>query len=100
MQLNDSTVQMSMDLGNGAKVGIRYTLPKDSYLVKVEVLQENMDKIIPSNITDMGFNWYQMMSRHEEGEVFEERNSGIFYKFAGGSVENLSETSADSQKLI
>ncbi|MDD2960482.1 MAG: membrane protein insertase YidC [Muribaculaceae bacterium] len=97
--INDSTVLMSLNLNNGAKFGIRYTLPKDSYLVKMEIVQENMNKIIPANIADMGFSWHQKMSRHEEGEMFEERNSTIYYKFAGGDVEYLTETSEDSEKL-
>ncbi len=98
-QINDSTVLMSMNLGAGSQFGIRYTLPKDSYLVRMEIVQKGMDKIIPTNIADMGFSWYQKMSRHEEGEMFEERNSGIYYKFAGGDVEYLSETSDDAEKL-
>lgn len=99
IQENDSTVLMSLNLGNGAMWGIRYTLPTNSYLVKMDIVQEKMDKVIPPNIADMGFYWHQKMSRHEEGEMFEERNSGIFYKFSGGDVEYLSETSNDDEKL-
>lgn len=99
IQVNDSTILMSLDLGGGSKFGIRYTLPKNSYLVKIELVQEKMNKIIPSNIADMGFYWHQKMSRHEEGEMFEERNSTIYYKFAGGDVEYLSESKDDQEKL-
>lgn len=96
---NDSTLLMSMDLGNGSKWGIRYTLPKDSYLVKMDIVQDKMDKIIPANIPTMDFYWHQKMSRHEEGKMFEERNSTIYYKFAGGDVEYLKETSSDKEEL-
>ncbi|MEG2820388.1 MAG: membrane protein insertase YidC [Muribaculaceae bacterium] len=96
---NDSTILMSLNLGNGSMWGIRYTLSPNSYLVKMDIIQKNMDKVIPPNIADMGFFWHQKMSRHEEGEMFEERNSSIFYKFAGGDVDYLSESSNDEKKL-
>ncbi|MEG1916275.1 MAG: membrane protein insertase YidC [Muribaculaceae bacterium] len=96
---NDSTILMSLNLGNGSMWGIRYTLSPNSYLVKMDIIQKNMDKVIPPNIADMGFYWHQKMSRHEEGEMFEERNSSIFYKFAGGDVDYLSESSNDEKKL-
>ena len=76
-QLNDSTLLMTLDLGE-AKFGLRYTLPHDSYLVKMEVVQEHMNKVIPVNIADMGFNWQQKMVRNEKGRMFEERNSAIY----------------------
>lgn len=99
IMINDSSVLMQLDFGGGSFFGLKYSLEKEGYLVKMEVVQQNMQRIIPTTSSDMGFNWHQKMSRHEEGEMFEERNSGIFYKFAGGSVENLSETSEASQKL-
>lgn len=97
--LGDTAVLMEIDLGSNAKFGIKYSLEKEGYLVKMEVVQQNMQSIIPTSTSDMGFNWHQKMSRHEKGEMFEERNSGIFYKFAGGDVENLSESSEDTQNL-
>lgn len=96
---NDSTVLMAMSLSSGAKFGIRYTLPADSYMVKMEVVQQNMTRAIPSNITDMGFTWCQKLSRHEKGRMFEERNSGIYYKYSKDNVDNLSETSNDSERI-
>ena len=50
--LGDSAVLMQLDLG-GSKWGIKYTLKPGHYDVAMEVLQENMDRIIPSNITNM-----------------------------------------------
>ena len=46
----------------------------------------------------MDFVWRQRMIRQEEGRMFEERNSAIFYKYAGGGVDNLKETSSDSRR--
>jgi YidC/Oxa1 family membrane protein insertase len=47
----------------------------------------------------MDFTWSQRMIRQEEGRVFEERNSAIYYKYAGGGVDNLKETTSDSKEV-
>ena len=39
------------------------------------------------------------MSRHESGRMFEERNSGLYYKYSGGDVDYLSETSNDDEQM-
>ena len=48
----------------------------------------------------MDFVWSQKMSRHEEGKMFEERNSGIYFKYAGesGDVKNLKENGSDDKE--
>lgn len=101
VQENDSTVLMLLEFGKGVEFGIRYTLPQNSYLVKMDIVQKNMNTIIPANIATMDFHWYQKMARHEMGEMFEERNSGLFYKQLGegGDVDNLSETSNDREEV-
>lgn len=98
-QLNDSTVLMALELTPDAYWGIEYTLPKgESYVVRMRVVQKNMSAIVQSNARNLGFNWQQDIHRQEKGRMFEERNSGLYYKFAGGSVENLSEAKNDSEE--
>ncbi|MYM12278.1 membrane protein insertase YidC [Muribaculum intestinale] len=98
-EVTDSSVLMSLDLGKGTEFGLRYTLLPDSYVVRLDVEQKGMQSIIPSNVVTMDFVWRQRMIRQEEGRMFEERNSAIFYKYAGGDVDNLSETSSDSKEI-
>lgn len=95
----DTSVIMQLNLGNGSKWGIKYTLKPDSYIVDMDVIQENMQGIIPSNIPTMDFSWTQRINRHEEGKMFEEQNSGVYYKFLGGDVDNLRETSKDNENF-
>lgn len=89
---NDSTVLMKLDLGAGSWWGIRYTLGAGSYLVAMDVVQNGMSGsgIIPANVATMDLTWYQKMRRNEEGRMFEERNSAIYYKLLGDDVEDLS----------
>lgn len=97
-KLNDSTILMKLPLANGAYWGLRYTLPAgDSYVVKVDVVQQGAGKIVKSNNRTLGFHWTQNMMRQEKGRTFEERQSGLYYKFAGGDVENLSENKDDKE---
>lgn len=99
IQENDTTVLMALDFANGALFGIRYTLPADSYVVKVDVVQENMQTIIPSSTSSMDVNWYQQMARNEKGRTFEERNSAIYFKYAGSEVDDLSAQGDDEEQI-
>ena len=95
----DSAVTLRLQLGDGASWGIRYTLPADSYLVGMEIIQEGMEKVIPASATTMEFNWKQRMARNEEGRMFEEQNSALYYMNVGGDVDYLSETADDSEEI-
>ena len=100
-KLNDSTVLMNLQLEGGAQWGLKYTLVPGSYMVRMEMVQNGMNRIIPLNINLLDFDWHQKISRHEEGKTFEERWSGICYKYAGkgGDVETTSE-SGNAEKDI
>lgn len=98
-QVNDSTLDMVLDLGAGAQWTLRYTLVPNTYMVRMQIVQRGMQSIIPTNINTIDFAWHQTMSRHEQGRVFEERNSGLYYKYAGSSdVEELSASGNDEKE--
>ncbi len=100
-KLNDSTVLMNLQLEGGAQWGLKYTLVPGSYMVRMEMVQQGMNQIIPLNINLVDLDWHQKISRHEEGKTFEERWSGISYKFAGegGDVETTSESGDDEKEV-
>ncbi|MDE5552820.1 MAG: membrane protein insertase YidC [Muribaculaceae bacterium] len=96
---NDTTVVMKLQLADNAYWGIEYTLPRgENYLISIRIVQKNMADIAASNNRILGVDWSQRIRRQEMGRMFEERNSGIYYKFAGGSVERLSENKNDSEE--
>ena len=98
VQVNDSTVRMALELTPESWWGIEYILPKgESYVVKMKIVQQNMAQAVMSNNRTLGFSWMQDVQRQEKGRMFEERNSGLYYKFAGGDVEHLSESKNDSE---
>ena len=97
--LNDSTVRMALKMDNGAYWGIEYTLPKgESYVVGIRIVQEGMAQLVESNNRNLVIDWHQDLIRQEKGKMFEERNSALYYKYAGGSVENLSENKNDKEE--
>ena len=97
--LNDTTVLMALEMAPGAYWGIEYTLPKgESYLVRMRIVQQGMASLVQSNNRNLGVEWSQELKRQEKGRMFEERNSALYYKYAGGSVENLSESKNSSEE--
>ncbi len=99
---SDTTILMKLDLGADAWWGIRYTLAQgDDYLVKMDVVQHGMADagIIPSGVSTMEFTWHQKMLRNEEGRVFEERNSAIYYKESGDGVDDLNAMDDDKKEI-
>ena len=100
-QINDSTVLMNLELEGGAQWGLKYTLVPGSYMVRMEMVQKSMQRLIPLNINLVDLDWHQKISRHEFGKQFEERNSAIYYKFAGkgGDVKHTSEASNDEEEV-
>ena len=100
-KINDSTVLMNLQLEGGAQWGLKYTLMPGSYMVRMEMVQKDMTKVIPLNINLVDFDWHQKISRHEFGKTFEERWSGICYKFAGkdGDVKTTSESGNDEKEI-
>lgn len=98
-QLNDTTLLMALDFPGGAYWGIRYTLPRgESYNLRMDIVQSGMTRVLSSNNTILGFHWTQDLARQEKGRMFEERQSALYYKFAGGNVENLSESKDDKEE--
>jgi len=91
---------MNLMLDGGAQWGLKYTLVPGSYMVRMEIVQQGMNAVIPLNINLIDMDWHQRISRHEEGKMFEERNSGIYYKFAGkgGDVKYMKESGDDEEE--
>lgn len=95
----DSSVYFAMTPAAGAEWGIRYTLAKDGYTVRMDIIQNGIQAVIPASTATMDFYWHQKMGRNELGRTFEERNSAIYYDFIGGDVEDLNANDDDSESV-
>lgn len=99
VEKTDSSVLMALNFPNGAQFGIRYTLRPDNYVVHMEVVQKNMNRVLDSS-NPMYFDWKQKMRRHEVDGMFEERNSTLYYKFVGDNdADYLTESSEQKENF-
>lgn len=99
IEQNDSSVLLQLPIATGATWGIRYTLSPDNYLLHTEIVQQGMALALPASTASLDFQWHQTMARNEKGRTFEERNSGIHYKYVGDSPDDLTATSDESETL-
>lgn len=99
LESKPNTILYGIKLTDGAYWGIRYSIrPGEDYVVNISIEQQGMDRALASNGRELGVSWRQALRRQEKGKMFEERNSGIYYKFDGGSVENLNENADDAEE--
>lgn len=97
--VNDKQVVMRLNLGDEKYFDLAYTLDPNSYMVKMDIRQKGMEQILPGDITDLDMFWEQTVRRQEKGRMFEERNSGLYYKYLVDDVEHLND-SKDEKKEV
>lgn len=76
-----------------------YTLKKDDYRLSFGLKGKNLGNVISQNTNALVFTWTIKMRQQEIGRKFEERYSGVNYKFPGEDVEKLSENKDDSKSI-
>lgn len=98
MESTDNSVLLGLRFADDIWWGIRYTIkPGENYVVSIAIEQQGMDKALASNGRELGVHWSQLLRRQEQGKMFEERNSALYYKFDGDDVEDLSSNSDDAE---
>ena len=76
-----------------------YTLDPDSYMVGFSINTRNMGDVIASNSSFLTLFWGVNMPQLEKSKDFENRYTGIYYKFYEDNVENMSLTSDEEETL-
>lgn len=76
-----------------------YTLKIDDYRLNFELKGKNLGNILSQNTNALDFTWAMKMRQQEHGRKFEERYSGMNYKFPGDDVEKLSENKDDNKSI-
>ena len=95
----DSSVVMRLKSDDGGILDFVYRLSPDSYLLDFTIHTVNLDNIVAPTQPSLQLTWNQKLVRTELGRSFEERYSSLFYKYSGESVNDLSQTGADSERL-
>lgn len=76
-----------------------YKLAPDSYMTDFSIVTHNMGDVIASNSSFLTLFWGVNMPQLEKSKDFENRYTGIYYKFYDDAVENMSLTSDEEETL-
>ncbi len=90
-------ITLQLNAGQDRYVRYAYFLKKNDYIMDMNVDIHNLDDIIKNDY--ITFDWSIYVPSVEKGYEWEERNTSIYYRYTGGDVDYLSETSDDSEKI-
>ncbi len=76
-----------------------YKLSPDSYMADFQIITHNLGQVIASNSSFLTLFWGVNMPQLEKSKDFENRYTGIYYKFNEDDVENMSLTSDKEETL-
>lgn len=97
--LNDSTVMLSLPVASGSEFQITYILGTDSYMLDMYVNARNMKEMLSMRENGLDMSWAMRLRQQEKGRKFENRYSGVYYKYPGDDVENLSNEESEETQL-
>ena len=87
---DDTSLTYRLRLDSSAFIQYKYTLPKDSYLLSLDVKFVGMKSLIARNVTSLDLFWRMDIPRLEKGYDNEKNYSTIVYKFPNvNGVEDL-----------
>jgi YidC/Oxa1 family membrane protein insertase len=99
--VDDSSVTYRLYVDSVSFVEYKYTLPKDSYMMNLNIRFSGMDKQIQKNVTNIDLNWMMDVPRFEKGYDNEKNYSTVVYKFPNPKgVEDLGMRKEESSEDI
>lgn len=93
------TLAMRLYATSDKYIEYQYTLSPDSYMVDFNIITHDMGNVIASNSSFLTLNWGVNMPQLEKSKDFENRYTGIYYKFFEDDVEHMSLTSDEEETL-
>ena len=99
--VDDSSVTYRLYVDSVSFVEYKYTLPKDSYMMNLNIRFSGMDKQIQKNETNIYLKWMMDVPRFEKGYDNEKNYSTVVYKFPNSKgVEDLGMRKEESSEDI
>ena len=96
---SEQVLSMKLYAAPGSYVEFLYKLAPESYMVDFSINTYNMGNIIASNSSFLTLFWGVDMPQLEKSKDFENRYTGVYYKFYEDDVENMSMTSEEEETL-
>ncbi len=94
----NQTLILRLKTTGEAYMDFAYTLPADNYMLSFGIKASNMNSVMPAGINSLDMQWAAKVRQQEKGRKFEERYSGIEFKYLADDVEKLSESKTDEKK--
>ncbi len=94
----DTTVTMTATAAGGGQMIMRYRLGRD-YMVSLSLQAKGLAGMFAPSYKEVEIAWSDHCRQQEKGFSFESRYTGLFYKEAKGSTDNLSETSDETETV-
>jgi len=96
--ITDNSVILSLPAGEGKSLDYTYILRPDDYMVDFSIKANDLyDVLMPSS--EIGADWKAKLKQKERSRKFENRYTALYYRNLQGSVDNLSESSAESKEI-
>ncbi len=86
VEKSDSNVVLRVTTEDGGVLDLVYALSVNSYVVDFDIRTEKLDLL--AHDTQFNLKWNQKLLRTELGRDFAQRNSSLFYRFAGESPDD------------
>lgn len=99
VNMTDSTVTMRLQSATGGTLDLNYVLRPQSYMVDFTVQAKGLGNFFAPSMKTLNIVWREMARQQEKGFDFESRYSSLTYKVKDGGTDNLSENSAESEKV-
>lgn len=96
---NDSSIVLELAIGIGKALRITYTLPEDSYMMHYDIHAYNLENELSTREIGLDMEWGMKIKQQERGRKFENRYSGLYFKYLEDDVENLNNEKSEHQSL-
>lgn len=94
-----NSLDFIITLADGKEMKIAYTLPEEGYLLSTSIDGKKLEKLIPRSQTVLDLTWTQDIRQVEKGLEFEQRYSGLYYKYYEDEVGFIRGSTDKSETL-
>lgn len=95
----NQSITFRLQSESGAWLDFNYSLPAEDYMLDFVVTNKDMKNIMPLGANYMILNWNARIRQQEKGRSFEERYSGLHFKYLTDDMDNLSVSKDDSETV-
>jgi len=93
------SISMRLMYTENQYIEYNYTVNPDSYMIDFDINVVGLENVIPRRTTTLDLYWKGDLAQFEKSKMFEDRYTGLYYKFYQDDVDYLSATSDEEENL-